>query len=499
VNLDGLAELVLSVSDDGVVAFNRDRVCLHWSPAMDRLFEIDAATTVGRLLPAWVAFPLGEGEASPIDRVLAGEQVRIDECALGGRGGGGASTFEVRYVPWRSDGGDIEAGLAIFRDTSRRQRAEQRAKETEARFRVMADAAPVLLWMSGPDALCTFFNQTWLDFTGRTLEEEWGVGWAEGVHFEDFQRCIDIYMEAFADRRPFEMEYRLRRFDGQYRWVLDRGAPRWGGDGRFAGYIGSCVDITDRKDLELDLLRAVRVRDEFLSVASHELRTPLTALRLQLDSVARLVEKSGSEHLESGRLAASAGAARSQAGRLSTLVERLLDISRFSDGQVSLDHEELDLVSLVRGVVDVMRGQAQIAGCELRFAAPPTLRGCWDRMRLEQLVINLVGNATKFGAKRPIDIVLREGTGTLAGAAVLAVVDRGIGIDPLHKERIFGRFERAVARRHFGGLGLGLWVAKQIVEAHGGTISVDSSPGQGATFTVVLPMGESPAQQQKTA
>jgi PAS domain S-box-containing protein len=488
----------LSVSDDGVVVFDRDRVCLYWGPAMERMFEIDGTAAVGRPVPVWVAFPLGVGHKSPIDRVLSGEPVRFDECPLKGGSASGTSTFEARYLPWRSEGGAIDAGVAIFRDTSRRQLAEQRAMETETRFRVMADAAPVLLWMSGPDALCTFFNQTWLDFIGRELEDEWGVGWAEGVHFEDFQRCVDTYMDAFAERRTFEMEYRLRRYDGQYRWVLDRGTPRWEADGRFAGYIGSCVDITDRKDLELDLLRAVRVRDEFLSIASHELRTPLTALRLQLDSVARSVERRGMEHLASGRLAASADEARSQAGRLSTLVERLLDISRFSEGQVSLDHEELDLVSLVRGVVDVMREQAQIAECELRFTAPETLKGSWDRVRLEQLVLNLVTNATKFGAKRPVDITVRAGTGTLAGAALLTVVDRGIGIDPLHQQRIFGRFERAVARRHFGGLGLGLWVAKQIVEAHGGTISVESTPGEGSTFTVVLPIGELPA-EQKTA
>ena len=378
-------------------------------------------------------------------------------------------------------------GVGLLRDTSRPQQAERRAQEIESRFRIMADVAPVLLWMSGTDALCTFFNQTWLDFTGRTLEQEWGVGWAEGVHFEDFQRCVDTYMAAFAERRTFEMEYRLRRADGQYRWILDRGTPRWERDGRFAGYIGSCVDITDRKDLELDLLRAVSLRDEFLSIASHELRTPLTALRLQLDSVARSLERRPAEHLASGKLAASTGDARTQAERLTSLVERLLDISRLAEGRLTLDHEELDLVSVVREVVDVMRAPARVAGCELRFAAPPALRGHWDRLRLEQLVTNLVGNATKFGAHQPVDVAIAEDANGHASAARLTVTDRGIGIDPQDQRRIFERFERAVPARNFGGLGLGLWVAKQIVDAHEGTISVASAPGEGATFTVVLP------------
>ena len=372
--------------------------------------------------------------------------------------------------------------------------AERRARETEARFRIMADAAPVLLWMARTDALCTFFNQTWLDFTGRTLEEEWGVGWAEGVHFEDFQRCVDTYMAAFAERRQFEMEYRLRRADGQFRWVLDRGTPRWEPDGRFAGYIGSCVDITDRKDLELDLVRSVSVRDEFLSIASHELRTPLTALRLQLDSVARSLELRPQEHLASGRLADSTSDALAQVARLTALVERLLDISRFSEGRLELDLEELDLVALVRGTVDVMRGTAALAGSELRFVAPAPLHGRWDRVRVEQVVMNLVANAAKFGARQPIEVRVEAQT----GAARVTIADHGIGIDPHYQRRIFGRFERGVSARHFGGLGLGLWVAKQIVDAHDGMISVESAPGEGATFTVLLPLAAA-RQARRTA
>jgi PAS domain S-box-containing protein len=374
-------------------------------------------------------------------------------------------------------------------DQARADTLERQLRETEARFRTMADSAPVLLWMAGTDALCTFFNQTWLDFTGRTLEQEWGVGWAEGVYFEDFQRCVDTYMAAFSERRPFEMEYRLRRADGAYRWILDRGTPRFAPDGAFAGYIGSCVDITDRKDLELDLVRAVRVRDEFLSIASHELRTPLTALRLQLDSVSRSLERRPIEHLASGRLAAGTGEALAQVARLTTLIERLLDISRFSDGRVELVREELDLVELVRGVVEAMREPARLGGSSLTLTAPPAVPGCWDRMRVEQVVTNLVANAVKFGARKPIAIGVDAG----AGAARVSVADQGIGIDASDQERIFGRFERGVSARHFGGLGLGLWVAKQIAVAHAGSLTVASRPGAGATFTLALPLGATAA------
>src|SRR5206468_4282108 len=135
----------------------------------------------------------------------------------------------------------------VSRDITKRKIAEGELRESEGRFRAVADAAPVLIWMSGPDKFCTFFNKGWLDFTGRTMEQELGNGWAEGIHREDFNRCRDIYGNSIDARQPFTIEYRLRRSDGEYRWILDSGTPRFAADGALLGYIGSCIDITERK------------------------------------------------------------------------------------------------------------------------------------------------------------------------------------------------------------------------------------------------------------
>lgn len=148
-------------------------------------------------------------------------------------------------------------------DVIERKRVEESLRESEARFRAMADTAPVMIWMSDPARLCTFFNKPWLDFTGRTLEQEMGNGWSEGVHPDDLGRCLDVYVTSFDARKDFTMEYRLRRRDGEYCWILDTGVPRVGDDGAFLGYIGSCIDITDRRQVEEKFRRAL----EFLPIA----------------------------------------------------------------------------------------------------------------------------------------------------------------------------------------------------------------------------------------
>jgi PAS domain S-box-containing protein len=556
-------------------------------------------------------------------------------------------------------------GPGTLPDLTGRGHPEQALGESEARFRNMADHAPVMLWVTDPEGACTYLNRQWYAFTGQTEAQALGLGWLDAVHPEDHPLARDTFLGAHARRTDFHVEYRLRRHDGEYRWALDSARPRFGEDGAYLGYIGSVIDISERKLVEeqrarllseaqylaeasatlsssLDtettlaslarlavpafadwcfvdlaqkdgtfkrvevahafaddaplaeqvrrfglvpegnphhppteaLLRgrslliepfpeerihqsahsaeharlmlaigplsfisvplvarghtlgvlsfitsrsgrrytsaslalaeelarraalsvdnarlyqeaqeAIRVRDEFLSVASHELKTPLTPISLRLQSLATETAKQPDSPYV-GRVRTALEASRKQVSKLSILIGDLLDVSRISAGRLRLELERVDCAAVVREVVARYEGPASQAGSDLRVELPERLEGLWDRLRLEQVVTNLVDNAIKYGAGKPIHLHLGEA----AGRATLRVRDEGIGIEPGKLTRIFERFERAVSERNYGGLGLGLYITRTLVEAMGGSIQVKSECGQGAAFTVELPV-----------
>jgi PAS domain S-box-containing protein len=239
----------------------------------------------------------------------------------------------------------------------------------------------------------------------------------------------------------------------------------------------------DNARLYRDARDAVRLRDEFLSIASHELKTPITTLGLQVQSLTR----SGEAAVQGGNLdkfRSRVATAERQVNRLSRLVDSLLDISRITGGRLDLEGEPVDLAAVARDALARAAEELDRAGCTatLRLEGPSHI-GQWDRTRLEQILANLLSNAAKYGAGRPVEVTVTSDAET----SRLAVADHGIGIAPEHQARIFDRFERAVSVRHYGGLGLGLWIVRQIVEGHGGSITVASTPGEGSVFTVELP------------
>ncbi len=239
-----------------------------------------------------------------------------------------------------------------------------------------------------------------------------------------------------------------------------------------------CAHALDRARIYSEAKDAIRVRDDFLAVASHELNTPLTSLKLALGHLRR------DRSHEPEALARLLGVIERQADRLGILVRDLLDVSKLTGGSISLELAETDIVAAVRSVLERYALSFQKSGSLLSFVAPASLVGRWDGKRIEQVTSSLVSNAIKFGDGKPIDVRIEQ----VENDARITVRDHGVGIPEETQLRIFDRFERAVATPHYGGFGLGLWLARKVLEAMGGRIEVESQPGQGATFIVKLPL-----------
>ncbi len=227
--------------------------------------------------------------------------------------------------------------------------------------------------------------------------------------------------------------------------------------------------------LYAELRQALAARDEFLSVAAHELRTPITPIALQLGWALRSLDRGDAATARSAVERVLANVRRT-----TQVVDELLDVSRVVQERVVLDRQPMDLAAVARDVVERFRAAER---SRIALHVPEPVPGRWDRLRIEHVLENLLANALKFGADGPVEVAV----GRSGGIARVAVSDHGIGIAPEDQARIVERFARAVTMRHFGGLGLGLWLVRQLVEAHGGTVEVSSSPGRGSTFSVLLP------------
>lgn len=228
---------------------------------------------------------------------------------------------------------------------------------------------------------------------------------------------------------------------------------------------------------------ALLSRDEFLAIASHELKTPLTSLKLMLELARKRVRNNGTSINTGAELISVIQSAERQINRLSHLIQNTLEISQINAGRLKLELEEFDLVELVTSIAHEMEEQLTLAKCKLEISSPAALIGYWDRFRIEQVVVNLLTNAMKFGSGKPIELFVGEEK----SRAVIKIRDHGIGVSKDDQAKIFGRFQRASLATHFGGLGLGLYIARQIANAHQGSINVESDQGRGATFVVSLP------------
>jgi PAS domain S-box-containing protein len=353
--------------------------------------------------------------------------------------------------------------VALLWQRARRREVERSLRESEERFRLVADTAPALIWMSGTDKKCTFFNEGWLNFTGRPIDLELGDGWAEGVHAEDLQRCLDTYTQAFDRRAEFRMEYRLRRHDGEYRWVLDIGVPRKDDEGSFVGYIGSCIDFTDRKLAEKALAsvsrRMIEAQEQERTRIARELHDDV-GQRLALFSINLAQLNQGPTNAPEIRRRAEG--LRNQISDIAT------DVQALSHRLHSSKLEYLGLATAMRGFCQEFGEQQKVEvdfeSHDLPSPLSPDISLCLFRVLQEAL-----HNSAKYSGVRNFEV---RSWGT-PNEVHLTVSDRGSGFD----------IDLAKA-----GRGLGLISMDERLKILKGTLSIYSQLMRGTTVHAVVPL-----------
>lgn len=355
-------------------------------------------------------------------------------------------------------------------------------KESETRFTTLADASPVMIWMTDQDNLCYYFNKSWLDFTGRKFEEELGSGWIRGVHPDDMVSFNNIN-HLLLDRQNYSCEYRLKRNDGNYRHILEIGTPRFLPDNSFAGYMGSCLDITQMKEAQNELAtqthelkRSNEELEQFAYVASHDMQEPLRMIASYIHLVQKNIESGNLNEVNDFMKYVVDGV-----GRMQALINDLLQYSRVNKKGTAFT--QVNLNEVLKIAVTHLVNRINENEAEVIFDVMPQLLG--DQSQLIRLFQNFIDNAIKFKAveRKPI---IRISVKELDNYFEFAVSDNGIGIDQKFYNRIFVIFQRLHTRTEYEGTGIGLAVCKKIVERHGGEIRLESKLGEGTSFYFTL-------------
>jgi len=474
-------EAILNSMTEGMIIMDPSGAMVSVNPAGLALFGFSSAEEAGQQLPMWSEFleatrvdgrPI-ELREWPITRALHGESFTNCVIAIQNRRRGRESWVgSFNANPLRNQNGEMVRIIVTFRNVVDRKLPEQLLNEREGRFRSLADIAPVMIWIAGTDRHCTFVNREWLSFRGRTIEQELGGGWTEGVHRDDLEQLLAVFNSSFDEHRPFTIEYRLRRWDGEYCWILAQGVPQFSSEGTFVGYIRLCRDITEvrmarqnmlsRQNLEAIGLLAGGIAHDFNNL----LGTIVAEAELALEDLP--VGIGASEGVQKIKMVALRG---------SEIVRELMTFTGQETGSLEL----IDIARLAFEMVQMMRiSVSKHAHIETVFAANlPLIQA--NAAQIRQVIMNLVINASEAigDADGTIRLAIRQD----GDFVQIEVADTGCGMDAETRAKIFDPF---FTTKHTGR-GRGLVVLQAIVRNQSGFIQVETAPGRGTTFRILLP------------
>ncbi len=478
-------EAIARSTDAAILSKGLDGRITQWNPAASQMFGYSAH----EMIDGYVDHTVPQDKHDELNGLLTivrqGRHVQQIETRRRTKCGKEIDV-SLTISPVLDSNGTVVGSSTIARDITAAKRADER-------FRLAVESAPNAMVLLEDGVTILMVNAAAERLFGYSRGELLGQSvdlFVPARALDNHRRKRAEYLRA-PDRRDMIRggDLTARRKDGSEVPVeigltpIAHGSKMW--------ILASVVDISariqaeeERKKFIADLREAVEARDAFLSIASHELKTPLTALQLTVQAFMRTLKKTHQPEIAtemvSGRLTTTAR----QVARLTTLVDQLLDVSRITSDRLSLECETVEIGTIICGVVERFAEAGAVKPGQVTFELSENIYGYWDRERIDQILTNLLSNAVKYGKDKPVEIHALQSD----NAAIVRVRDHGMGIAPEHQAKIFGRFERVVSDREYGGFGLGLWIVRQFVEAHGGTIRVDSKPAKGSLFEVFLPI-----------
>jgi len=373
------------------------------------------------------------------------------------------------YEPFRDSAGKVIGIVAIVIDNTQQVESKRRLADSEAQFRFMAESMPQQVWTANADGALEYVNEGTQDYFGRDADDIVGAGWQEFIHPEDLPKAIETWVHSLQTGNLYQVQFRLRRNDGQYRWHLGRAVP-FKSNQRVVKWLGTNTDIEDQK-------RNEQIKDEFISIASHELKTPLTSLKAYL----QMLERSPAVPDEPKKFVQKSV---HQVKRLENLVNDLLDVSKIVGGKLHYNMQSFELSKLIAETVQ----SEQLSTHTHQFILQnnPTVNIQGDQFRLEQVIANFLSNAVKYSPTANQVIITSQLQG---GQVIVSIQDFGIGIEKDQLDKLFDRFYRVDnTGTKFEGLGLGLYVASEILTRHKGNFWIESEIGKGSTFFFRLPV-----------
>ncbi len=459
-------ESIVASAMDAIIAIDSKQRVVVFNAAAEAMFGCRAEeallATIDRFIPA----RFRTAHVEHIERFGATGITNRGMGALGTLWGlrADAEEFPIEASISQTGSADNKLYTVIIRDVTQRRRAEQAVRESEERFRLLANTAPVMIWTSGPDKLCTFVNQTWLDFTGRTFEQEMGNGWTEGVHPDDLERCLNTYTQALHQRSSFRIEYRIRQRDGEYRWIDDLGVPRLNPDGSFAGYIGSCLDVTERKQAE-EVTASMSRR----LIEAHEEERTRVARELHDDINQRVAFLAVSLDVAKHDLPSDVTETKR---RITEIKEQLIDLG--SDIQAMshrLHSSKLEYLGLAAAAAAFCRDTSARYDVQIDFEGEeiPRELASETSLCLFRVLQETVQNALKHSGSKNLEVSLRSTSDTI----VLTVQDWGLGFD----------VEEALK-----GQGLGITSMRERLKLVNGELFIQSANQKGTSVRAIIPL-----------